>query len=304
MSMNPKFDIITPDFNHPEVKQLYHYDVSIPREILTTILSLQRKTLIEDLEFIIVDADKRFGYFCDLAEQGAPFSIILHTINLLKEVKSEDSLPKIISFLKTEPEILDFWLGDHVTESLWEVFYVLGSKQIPELKRFIMNHEVDCFARNAASQALVQMALHDPSRKDEIQTIFIEMLEYFIQANEDDDILDPDFIALTIGDTIDLQMKEQLPLIKELFQKDLVNLDFTSDYESLAHEFNTSFDYKKDFRTIFELYDHVQEKWSHSHFWSDYDENEQEPVISEKIQRNEPCPCGSGKKYKNCCMRE
>ena len=23
----------------------------------------------------------------------------------------------------------------------------------------------------------------------------------------------------------------------------------------------------------------------------------------EKIGRNEPCPCGSGKKYKNCCGR-
>jgi SEC-C motif domain protein len=25
------------------------------------------------------------------------------------------------------------------------------------------------------------------------------------------------------------------------------------------------------------------------------------PVTSEKIGRNEPCPCGSGKKYKKCC---
>ena len=23
--------------------------------------------------------------------------------------------------------------------------------------------------------------------------------------------------------------------------------------------------------------------------------------ISKKISRNEPCPCGSGKKYKKCC---
>ncbi|OGX23349.1 MAG: hypothetical protein A3K54_00090 [Omnitrophica WOR_2 bacterium RBG_13_44_8] len=23
----------------------------------------------------------------------------------------------------------------------------------------------------------------------------------------------------------------------------------------------------------------------------------------EKVQRNDPCPCGSGKKYKNCCIR-
>lgn len=24
--------------------------------------------------------------------------------------------------------------------------------------------------------------------------------------------------------------------------------------------------------------------------------------MSQKIGRNEPCPCGSGKKYKNCCI--
>ena len=26
----------------------------------------------------------------------------------------------------------------------------------------------------------------------------------------------------------------------------------------------------------------------------------QEPIRVEKIGRNEPCPCGSGKKYKKC----
>jgi SWIM/SEC-C metal-binding protein len=25
------------------------------------------------------------------------------------------------------------------------------------------------------------------------------------------------------------------------------------------------------------------------------------PSVSEKVGRNEPCPCGSGKKYKKCC---
>ena len=29
-----------------------------------------------------------------------------------------------------------------------------------------------------------------------------------------------------------------------------------------------------------------------------------EPVhVAQKIGRNEPCPCGSGKKYKKCCGR-
>ncbi|NOZ61903.1 MAG: hypothetical protein GXO74_09500 [Calditrichaeota bacterium] len=29
--------------------------------------------------------------------------------------------------------------------------------------------------------------------------------------------------------------------------------------------------------------------------------NPAQPVKSNKIGRNPPCPCGSGKKYKNCC---
>lgn len=24
--------------------------------------------------------------------------------------------------------------------------------------------------------------------------------------------------------------------------------------------------------------------------------------VEEKVSRNDPCPCGSGKKYKKCCM--
>ena len=29
--------------------------------------------------------------------------------------------------------------------------------------------------------------------------------------------------------------------------------------------------------------------------------NLEEPSIEKKVARNEPCPCGSGKKYKQCC---
>jgi preprotein translocase subunit SecA len=39
------------------------------------------------------------------------------------------------------------------------------------------------------------------------------------------------------------------------------------------------------------------------------DEEDDEPLVPQvirtepKIGRNEPCPCGSGKKYKKCCMQ-
>ena len=31
------------------------------------------------------------------------------------------------------------------------------------------------------------------------------------------------------------------------------------------------------------------------------EEKPQTPVATEKVGRNDPCPCGSGKKFKNCC---
>ena len=31
------------------------------------------------------------------------------------------------------------------------------------------------------------------------------------------------------------------------------------------------------------------------------DENKPEIDLSQKIGRNDPCPCGSGKKFKKCC---
>ena len=31
-----------------------------------------------------------------------------------------------------------------------------------------------------------------------------------------------------------------------------------------------------------------------------------EPIrnLNQRVGRNDPCPCGSGKKFKNCCMRK
>ena len=41
------------------------------------------------------------------------------------------------------------------------------------------------------------------------------------------------------------------------------------------------------------------DKW----FYVDGDLLESPPAVSDKIGRNVPCPCGSGKKYKKCCGR-
>jgi uncharacterized protein len=41
----------------------------------------------------------------------------------------------------------------------------------------------------------------------------------------------------------------------------------------------------------------------HAHFAPARAARRQRPLTSEKVGRNEPCPCGSGKKHKKCCAQ-
>jgi len=48
----------------------------------------------------------------------------------------------------------------------------------------------------------------------------------------------------------------------------------------------------------------VQQPQERKTFVNQGEEAEKKPIrVGKKIGRNEPCPCGSGKKYKNCCGR-
>ena len=48
----------------------------------------------------------------------------------------------------------------------------------------------------------------------------------------------------------------------------------------------------------------VAEETSASHGGDEGEAKNQTVRNEPKIGRNDPCPCGSGKKYKNCCGRE
>ena len=42
----------------------------------------------------------------------------------------------------------------------------------------------------------------------------------------------------------------------------------------------------------------------HDHHHHAHHHHASEPIRVQKIGRNESCPCGSGKKYKKCCLAE
>ncbi len=303
-----------PLFNHPQIENLYQFGLRIPQEKLKEIIALPRQTLIEDLERVLLDAEYRYEYFIEKEYDEETHSFILHALFLLMEIEAEECLPKVLCFLENDYELIDFYLGDHKTTTLWQCIYKLGFNQIEVLKQFLIRPGIDTYSKTATSEMLCQVFLHAPERKEEILKVYYDVFKTFSNANIDDNLIDSDFLGLSISDTIDCNFHELLPVIKELYDKQYVHLGISGSYEDVEKEFSLAInnEVKRELINIFELYDEIITTWSgytseevyEEDYEDDYDFPEKQlPAVSNKIGRNEPCPCGSGKKYKKCCLK-
>lgn len=295
-----------PHFHHPEIENLYHYGLKIPREKLKEILSLPRQTVIPDLEKVLRDSVTRYGYFAELEYDEETHSFLLHALFLLKDLNAIESLPMILALLASDYDFLEFWLGDHKTATIWQCLYSLGLDNPKVYQAFLMKPGIDTFSKTAVSEALCQMVLHHPETQEEIVSIYTEVFTLFSEAAFEDNLLDSDFLGLAISDTIDCRLNELLPIIRALYEKEYVALGINGDFKTVEKEFSRppKYNHQRNIYNIFELYDDILNTWS------GYNENKNDhfralpqfkPAVSKKIGRNDDCPCGSGLKYKKCC---
>jgi len=304
----PEIKVVeAPQFNHSEIYALYEFGLDIPHETLEKIIALPRISLIEDLEKLLLDAVNRYDLFTDLGWEEKTHSFALHALFLLKEIKAVDSLPQIFSFLGYKYDFVDFWLGDHKTDTLWQCFYTLGFENTSDLQQFILLPGIDTYCKTAVSEALCQIVLHNPERRNEILSVYLNVFTRFSEATIEDNLLDSDFLGLSISDTIDCDLHELLPIIKILFDKEYVGIGINGNYAAVEKHFRkkSNRSYKKNLYSIFDLYFYVLNSWAG--YKEDTSDESFDPVlpkqpVAEKIGRNDPCPCGSGIKYKKCCM--
>ncbi len=298
-----------PVFVHPEIMNLYEYGLEIPTEKLQAILALKRETVIADLEKVLKDAVDRYLYFNGGEAEEEGFDFPLHAICLLAELKSEKSLPLVLDFLEYDEEVLDFYLGDHVNETMWMLLHKLSQNSLDVLKKFLLKPGVGTYSKAAASQTLAQIALNQPQKRNEIETIFEEVFMVFSNTDLKENLVDSVFLGLAIADTIDCDFIGLLPVIKKLYDKGYVSFTVNGDYDEVDQLFKDPTEKREALKieTIFELYDKVVNTWAtysdDLEFEDEYDfEAFQQPAESDKTGRNDPCPCGSGKKYKKCCL--
>lgn len=324
-----------PEFNHPEVRIFYEQDLSMSKAQLEQILQLPRTTLVADMETIILDWLQRTEYFKANESDGSWFSIHFHALWVLVELKAVEALPTILKILEQDDDFNWYWFSDYTTEDLWEIYYYLGQHQLELLKTALLAPGIWVF-RTIPSTVAGQICLHQPERQQEILDWYSSVLDAFLAMEEGDPALDPETISFVIWDLMPLQPKALMPRIKALYDRDLVLDDMFGDFQSLKQRIEMR-DHKYRKRDIMNsIFDRYEDAMKWHGYQMEYNEdyrkkNTYKPSPSsapfpppppkkqstssfsytgtvkrkgKKVGRNDLCPCGSGKKYKKCCLRK
>ncbi len=312
-----------PDFNHPEVRVFYEHDLSIPKEKVEAILQLPRETLIKDMETMVMDIIHRDEYFRSLDDEDQWWSFHFHALWVLEELKAVETFPMLLELLKQDDKHDWFWWGDYVTEDLWQIYYQLGNNKLEELKEALLAPG-NWVLRIIPSNVAEQIFFYQPERQQEILDWYDSVLDAFLAMDDENKALDGDVVSSVVVNLIRIQADELLPKIKALYENGDVYNGITGDMESIESDIkNPRYGRNRKREIPQSIYERYEDAMNWASYQRKYNKDYGKQRTSknstklppdfmsetvrregEKIGRNDPCPCGSGKKYKKCHLKK
>jgi tetratricopeptide (TPR) repeat protein len=285
-----------------------------PMEMIRAILA-KGKEVVEPLSRIL--QDKQYW-----EAQGDKLWMPTHAVKLLGTLADPEALPQLIDTLVLAEKTDDEWVMD----DLPTVFGRIGPPAVEPLIEFINAHRGDYsmwWSRSIAANGLVSIAIQHTQERERI----LSFLHGLFSEDED-----TEFMGSIACDLLDLHDPSSFPVLEDAFNRDLIEKyiisreDFLEereeppDEEALVH-------YKTDLLEFYapEEVARRQERWEkerkeREQLAAQKRESREKSIaielrrleittklivskvlpLSRKVGRNEPCPCGSGKKFKKC----
>ncbi len=293
--------LTTPNLHHKIVEKLFT-NRTFSNEEINEILSCEKTTLIKDLRTIIQFCDNEL----DDIDDDISYNLLYYALFLLKENETKNQIDLILDILKWSDDKIDYWFSDIFTEYYWDLVCHFGQNQIQTLVDFLKLDTIETFCKEQVALALYQIYLKNPDKQNEISTFWTELLEIYNNLDENSPNIDYTYLAFFTS-YIAQPNDYQKSLIKSLYEKDFIDFSINGDYEEL---FEIIEDEKKCL-TVFDInYEFIEyeNKPQNDFDYKIIEELSQyakslKPAISEKkVNRNDACPCGSGKKCKKCCL--
>lgn len=283
------------------IEEITYFSETFPEKAFQIITANKEESVPYLREAVDYAAGKGMGLDED-------YQLHFYALYLLGEFQDRVSFSKIMELVSLPSDTVDYLIGDCITENLSDILYNTFDGNIGLLKRSIQDRNINEYVRAAMLDVMGQLYL------DEI----LEEREWkeFLKQNVYDG-REYDYIYDVIGDILcRCHFIDMLPEIRYMLDNDLIDEAMMGGYDSCVDNmfkywedeegfcktpfnaagtlrhwamFSESGDTASDKKDIDKMLRMMEKEWD-------------KPVQKKKTGRNDPCPCGSGKKYKYCCL--
>lgn len=216
-----------------------------------------------------------------------------------------------VEILKLPDELPHELFGEVICEAASRILASICGADIKPIKDLIENNDVDEFVRGQAIEALAILVLNNVLDRNDVVEYFKDILNGVIQINN------PLVMAELVCSCEDIYPGELYNDIKMAYRKGLIDdlvinlkdIDFSMALgkENVLNKSRENVHLQFIDDTISELEDwecfHEKTEYFESKAFAESNVYTTNDIIRNEFiaGRNDPCPCGSGKKYKKCC---
>ena len=224
---------------------------------------------------------------CDRAAHAADHDTALlwapvHAWRALGQLRVEAATEPLLEASK------ELWMDDDTAAGeLPVVFGMIGPAALPFLSRFIRDQSGSEPPIWTAISGIANVGLRFPGCRHACIDILSDLLKRETRSSR---IVNGHAVA----SLVDLKAVEAIEPIRDAFRRDAVDISFAGDLEDVEIELGLRLK-------------RVTPKPNYHPHLAQLAARIAAPMegvkASGKVGRNEPCPCGSGKKYKKCCLQ-
>lgn len=272
---------------------IFGEDQPLPREALAE-AACQKEAITPILLDALVTVYEKVQSEGEGIYDDRAYDLSAYAVFLLAQFQEQRAFPNLLQLLTLDRDSLDIVLND-IIGCMGNILYSTYDGNISAAKAVMADSSLSPFAREAPLKLLEGLLRDGRLPREEVAGVLRERLA-LLGEGEDEEIFGA-MIAKLIADNDLYELAED---IREAFRLEKIDPDFIGAFDSFIDYLYNEPEYDEYTRLITNT---VQELSG----WDCFkEEKPSKPSISDilswKVGRNDPCPCGSGKKFKKCCL--
>ncbi len=263
------------------INKIYFYKGVVPFEAYEMLINHQQEAtpyLLQILKKAVLNHDRTGDYYV----------AHIHAILLLSQFREKQAYPIVIELLNLPIDSIDRLLGDMLTETIPKIVASIYDGNPEPLFALLINPKTEDVVRWVIGSCLTTLIYQKLLDKDRV---ILTLQEIIASGKMNQDI---EFFSTLADLTIDCKLEPLYDSIRAAFKAGMIRGDKMDIhcFEKHLKEPIKQLPREENLNLIADAAKELSE-------WGNYSDEISHTV---KIERNAPCPCGSGHKFKKCCI--